>query len=56
MQDLGKDISVHMYEGAGHGFANPMANRYSPDQAQDAWEKTLSFLAEHLSLADESTD
>jgi carboxymethylenebutenolidase len=49
LEDLGKDVEVHVYDGAGHAFANPSGDRYEPEAARDAWEKTLAFLAEHLS-------
>lgn len=48
LQELGKDAEIHVYDGAGHAFANPSGERYEPEAAQDAWEKTLVFLAEHL--------
>lgn len=48
LEELGKDVEVHVYEGAGHAFANPSGDRYAPEPARDAWEKTLAFLAEHL--------
>jgi len=39
----------HTYPGAGHAFANPSGgSRYKPDAANDAWQKTLAFLAKHL--------
>ncbi len=47
-QRFGKDVRVEVYEGAGHAFANPSGQRYEPDAAEDAWDKTLAFLAEHL--------
>ena len=48
LQELGKDVEIHVYEGAGHAFANPSGDRYEPEAARDAWQKTLDFLAEHL--------
>lgn len=48
LQELGKDAEIHLYEGAGHAFANPSGERYVPEAAEDAWEETLTFLAEHL--------
>lgn len=48
LEDLGKDAEIHVYEGAGHAFANPSGDRYEPEAARDAWEKTTAFLAEHL--------
>jgi len=48
LQDLGKDVTVEVYEGAGHAFANPSGQRYVPEAAEDAWRRTMAFLAEHL--------
>ena len=49
MRELNKDITVHIYPGAGHGFANPTNNAgYRPDAAKDAWDKTLTFLGRPL--------
>lgn len=45
---LGKDVEVYVYEGADHAFANPSGTRYEADAAEDAWAKTVAFLAEHL--------
>lgn len=48
LNDLGKTASVHVYEGAGHAFANPSGQRYDPEAARDAWDKTTRFLQQHL--------
>jgi len=48
MQRLGKDVDIHMYEGADHGFANPSGTLYDPRAAEDAWRLTTAFLKEHL--------
>ncbi|MEM8640347.1 MAG: dienelactone hydrolase family protein [Cyanobacteria bacterium P01_G01_bin.54] len=48
LQELDKSVEVHLYEGAGHAFANPSGTRYVAAAAMDAWEKTIAFLAEHL--------
>lgn len=40
--------SIHIYEKAGHAFANPSGTRYVEDAAEDAWQKTIAFLEEHL--------
>lgn len=48
LQDLGKDVEIHLYEGAGHAFANPSGQRYQPEAAKDAWDKTLAFLDREL--------
>jgi carboxymethylenebutenolidase len=53
LRDLGKDVEVHVYDGAGHAFANPSGDRYEPEAARDAWEKTLAFLAEHLKASED---
>ena len=46
--ELGKDAKIHVYEGAGHAFANPSGKRYDAEAATDAWEKTLTFFTETL--------
>jgi carboxymethylenebutenolidase len=48
LQNLGKDATIHIYEGADHAFANPSGTRYNEEAATDAWGKTLAFFAEHL--------
>lgn len=48
MKRLGKDVDIHMYEGAEHGFANPSGTVYEPRAAEDAWRLTTAFLREHL--------
>lgn len=44
--DISNDI--HIYEGADHAFANPSGTRYDKEAAENAWQKTVSFLAKHL--------
>ena len=48
LQELGKDVSIHVYDGAGHAFANPSGTRYNSEAAEDAWSKTMAFFEEHL--------
>ena len=48
LQDLGKDATVQIYEGANHAFANPSGERYHAEAAEDAWARTTAFFAEHL--------
>jgi carboxymethylenebutenolidase len=48
LDELGKEASIHVYEGADHAFANPTGSRYQAEAAEDAWAKTLAFFAEHL--------
>jgi len=53
MKELGKDASIHIYEGAKHAFANASGIVYEPVAAEDSWEKTVSFLKAHLSVVTE---
>lgn len=48
LESLDKDASIHIYEGADHAFANPSGERYNKEAAEDAWQKTVSFLDKHL--------
>ena len=48
MRSLGKDVTIKIYEGANHAFANPSGQRYDPQAAEDAWALTVSFLDRHL--------
>jgi carboxymethylenebutenolidase len=48
MHDLEKNVTVHVYDGANHAFANPSGTRYDEAAATEAWERTLEFFAAHL--------
>ena len=48
LAELGKEASIHVYEGAHHAFANPSGTRYDAEAAEDAWHKTLEFFSAHL--------
>jgi carboxymethylenebutenolidase len=48
LKQLGKSEEIHIYEGASHAFANPSGGNYKADAADDAWQRSLIFLAEHL--------
>lgn len=48
LKELGKSTEVYIYEDADHAFANPSGTRYNPEAADDAWEKTTTFLARAL--------
>jgi carboxymethylenebutenolidase len=48
LERLGKDHEIHVYEGAGHAFANPSGNNFNAAYAADAWTRTLGFLGTHL--------
>jgi carboxymethylenebutenolidase len=50
MKKAGKTIDVKVYPGAGHAFANvnnPWGG-YRKEAAEDAWARTVAFLAKHL--------
>lgn len=48
LKSEGKNVEVHIYDGAGHAFANPSGGNYKAEAATDAWQRSLAFLAEHL--------
>jgi len=48
MRRLGKDVDIHIYEGADHAFASPSGMAYEARAAEDAWRLTIAFLQEHL--------
>lgn len=45
---LGKEATILVYEGAGHGFANPSGQSWNEEAATAAWQRTVAFLAKHL--------
>jgi carboxymethylenebutenolidase len=48
LDTLGKQATIHVYEGADHAFANPSGTRYDATAAETAWRRTLAFLDQHL--------
>lgn len=48
LERLGKEYEIHVYEGAGHAFANPSGTNFNAEYAEDAWKRTLGFLGVHL--------
>jgi carboxymethylenebutenolidase len=49
LQQHGKNGQVIRYEGAPHAFFNDTRpDSYRPVEAHDAWDRTLKFLARHL--------
>lgn len=49
LKSLGKSIDVHIYPDAGHAFENPNNTAgYRKDDAEDAWKRTVAFLAANL--------
>jgi len=45
---LGKQATIVVYDGAGHGFANPSGQSFDAAAADAAWKRATAFLAEHL--------
>lgn len=49
MKEQGKQIEIKIYPDAGHAFENPAnKDRYRPEDAADAWKRTLAFLDSNL--------
>jgi carboxymethylenebutenolidase len=49
LKELGKKVEIKIYPDAGHAFENPNnKDGYRPDDAADAWKRTINFLAESL--------
>jgi carboxymethylenebutenolidase len=44
----GTPVEVHLYEQADHGFLAYTRPYYRPDDAQQAWKRTVKFLNRHL--------
>jgi dienelactone hydrolase len=49
LDKMGKKIDIKIYDDAGHAFENPNnKDGYRPEDAADAWKRTVSFFAETL--------
>ena len=49
LDKMGKKVEVKIYDDAGHAFENPNNKTgYRPDDATDAWKRTVDFLAANL--------
>ncbi len=48
LRKLDKDVTVVVYDDADHAFANPSGTRYNAKDADDAWQRTTAFFADHL--------
>ena len=49
LEKLGKNASIHIYEGANHAFNNDTNEaRYDKEAADLAWSRTVGFLKRYL--------
>lgn len=48
LEEENQDAEIHIYDDAGHAFANPSGENYVPGAAIDAWRTTQRFLDEQL--------
>lgn len=48
LTELEKPHEIHVYEGAGHAFANPSGENYESATAARAWAETTAFLNRYL--------
>lgn len=50
LQGLGKQVTLHVYPGTGHAFANETnaLGTYDAEAAQLAWERSVKFLHDNL--------
>ena len=46
--EAGKRYTMHMYEGANHGFHNDTTPRFDEEAAKLAQDRTITFFNEHL--------
>jgi carboxymethylenebutenolidase len=48
-EQAGREATVHVYPGTGHWFAEPeRADAYDAQAAELAWQRTVTFLRQHL--------
>ena len=48
LKDNKADYTAHFYTEAMHGFHNDSTGRYSPENAELAWSRTLNFFTKHI--------
>ena len=49
MKKAGKHVEIKIYDDAGHAFENPNNKEgYKPQDAADAWQRTIAFLEKNL--------
>jgi carboxymethylenebutenolidase len=50
LKEANVDFKIFMYEGAGHAFFNNTSSRYHEDSAKLAWERTIAFFKQKLTI------
>ncbi len=55
LERLRKNYEIHIYPTAGFSFANPSSRSYDDKVAEDAWKRTLEFLAYNLVVEDDES-
>jgi carboxymethylenebutenolidase len=48
LHDAGRSAVIHRYPGTGHWFAEPSRDAWRPEAAELAFDRTVTFLREHL--------
>lgn len=48
LEELGKDVELAIYPGAGHAFFNDTRPSYDADAAADAWRKTVALFRKNV--------
>jgi|AntRauTorcE11898_2_1112593.scaffolds.fasta_scaffold00230_17 carboxymethylenebutenolidase len=56
LTELEKPHEIHVYEGAGHAFANPSGENYDSDTAARAWAETTAFLNRYLKEGSDASE
>lgn len=54
MERLQKEFSIHVYPDNGHAFADPARGSYDAATTENAWQRTVEFLAASLADNEES--
>jgi carboxymethylenebutenolidase len=44
----GREVTIHVYPGTGHWFAEPSRDAYRPEAAELAFDRTVAFLRDRL--------
>lgn len=48
LKENGAEYTAYTYEGVNHGFHNDSTGRYSEEEAELAWSRTIEFFNQHL--------